>query len=113
MGSQRPSPTSSVAVPFRAKARGSHSSTRSGTPFYFTSDTHISGRESAGTFLSPLIWIAIVLPWAFSINRAFFRRAVDDVDKPDRRFLELAPRLEDLSAERLFPCWTGFCLRIL
>src|SRR5260370_12934712 len=59
------------------RIHGAPRSTRSGTAFCFTSDTHISGRESAGTFLSPLSWIAIALPWAFSTTRAFSLRAAD------------------------------------
>src|SRR5260370_10407790 len=54
------------------RIHGAPRSTRSGTAFCFTSDTHISGRESAGNLLSPLCWIEIPPPLAFFSNTALF-----------------------------------------
>jgi len=112
MANRHPFPTSSVAATFGVKTGGSHSSAHSGTASCFTPDTHISGRESAGTYLSHSTWTAIGLPSA-SFTNLDHTPWDDDAYETNRRFIELVPVLVDLGAKLLILCCTGFRAWIL
>src|SRR6266568_1623790 len=99
MANRHPFPTSSVAATFGGKTGGSRSSVHSGTASYFMPDTHISGRESAGTYLSHSTWTAIGLPSASFTNLDHIPWNVDDTQEPIRRFIELVLAMVDLGAK--------------
>src|SRR6266699_2021850 len=101
MPSRHPSPTSSVAVPFGIKTGGSHSSARSSTASCFMPDIHVSGRESAGTYLSHSTWTAIALRSASFTNPDHTPWDGDDAHETNRRFIEMVPGLVDLGAKAL------------
>src|SRR6266705_1044843 len=107
MPSRHPFPTSSVAVPFGIKTGRSHSSARSSTASCFIPDTHISGRESAGTYLSHSTWTAIALRSASFTNLDHTPWDADDSHGTNRRFIEMVPVLVDLGAKPLTFCWAG------